>query len=150
MKLRTTLGGLVLTAAAGCGSLLMTSPAHAATTSCDEVIQVRESALDVSTGCSLQSGDTVTVHATGEIQNGWWFSSNGPEGESGLADNRNYPLVGARKYTLLAKTNGNYRYAGRDLRFTYAGAGSPLMLRINDDVPGNGGGAFTVEVTVTR
>jgi hypothetical protein len=67
----------------------------------------------VSTGCYLQNGDTMTLHATGEIDNGWWFSSNGPEGESGLADNRNYPLLGARKYALLAKTNGNYRYAGR-------------------------------------
>jgi hypothetical protein len=152
MKIRTMLGGLALAMAAGGSSLLLSTPAHAATpqTLCSEVIDVHESDLDVNTGCVLHDGDRVSVRATGTIGNGWWFSYNGPEGESGYADNRNYPLLSARKYSLLARTNNNYRYVGRTASFTYAGSGSDLLLRINDDVPGNGSGAFNVEVTVTH
>jgi hypothetical protein len=145
----------VIAAALAGGSVLATSPAHAAgvssVTVCSEVVEVRERDTDVFTGCQLQNNDWISLSATGQIWAGVWLTgTNGPEGWSELANDWRYPMASARKYSLLAKSNGFYRYVGKGANFQYVGTGSFLHLRINDDVPGNGNGAFQVTVTVTR
>jgi hypothetical protein len=46
--------------------------------------------------------------------------------------------------------DGRYFYVGQHKEFTYQGNESNLYLSINDDVVGNGSGAFKVTVTVSR
>ncbi|WP_144126926.1 hypothetical protein [Catellatospora sichuanensis] len=154
MNVRTALTRLAIVTAVVGGALVGTTPAHAAAVAavvCEETIQVAEASWDVNTGCSLRSGDRVQINASGSIWAGVWFTGdNGPQGWTNIANDTKFPMASARVYSLLAKTNGNYRYAGTGTMFTYTGTGSPLYLRINDDKPGNGNGAFTVDVIVTR
>jgi hypothetical protein len=153
MRIRAILGGLVLAAAAAGGSLLAVSPAQAAasTVVCDVVVEVQEADWDVYTGCDLEHADRVVISASGLIWAGVWFTGqNGPQGWTNIANDPKFPMPSARAYSLLAKTDGRYRPAGTGTAFNYTGAGSPLHLRINDDTPGNGNGAFVATVKVTR
>lgn len=63
-----------------------------------------------------------------------------------------YPLpAGAPKYSLLYRVDGGYLFAGHALQTgAYTGQPAPLVLRINDDVPGNGSGEFDVNVSIVR
>ena len=67
-----------------------------------------------------------------------------------------FPQTGVAPYCLLGKTaEDDYFYIGKGLRRTYLnqseGPGeTDLYLRINDDVPGNGNGAFSVHIQVWR
>ena len=115
-------------------------------------VSVRESDHDVDTGVDLAPGEWATISATGYIWAGWWFtSSNGPEGWDSLADNPNYPLPGARQYSLIGKLGSNYFYVGRsNATVTNLTQTQRLFLRTNDDVPGNGNGAFTCRIQVWK
>lgn len=155
MKVRAILGGLLMTAVVAGGSALAAAPAQAAgvssATVCEETVTVNESNWNVNTGCQLQGGDRVTLTAAGSIWAGVWFTGrNGPQGWNNIAYDSKFPMPTARAYSLLANTNGWYRYVGTGSQFTYFGGGSPLYLRINDDSPGNGDGAFEVQVQVAR
>lgn len=151
MKIRSVLTALALTAAAAGSTLLGVTPAHAAGVVCQDTIEVAESAWDVNTGCAMQDGDRVEISASGSIWAGVWFTgNNGPQGWSNIANDSKFPMRTARAYSLLAKVNGYYRYVGVGTNFTYTGSGSTLFLRINDDSPGNGNGAFVVDVKVIR
>jgi hypothetical protein len=118
---------------------------------------VPESARDVFTGIMLQWGDAYEIEATGEIWAGVAFTGrNGPAGWTDrVVDDARWPLHSgldpdrAHPFALLARVGGWF-YVGEHLpqrRFLNPRP-LPLHLRINDDVPGNGSGAFQVTVRV--
>ncbi|MEV4660565.1 hypothetical protein AB0J85_01320 [Micromonospora echinofusca] len=154
MRFQTVSARLAVAVAVAGSALVGVTPAQAAATStivCEETKQVEEASYDVNSGCWLQDGDRVQISAYGLIWAGVWLTGqNGPQGWTNMAGDSKFPMSNARAFSLLAKTNGNYRYAGTGTTFTYYGTGSALYLRINDDAPGNGSGAFTADVTVTR
>jgi Tectonin domain len=75
---------------------------------------------------------------------------NGPEGWNTTAP-RGYPLPGARHYSLLVDSGGGWRYLGATAMTITNTTGNPqaLRFRVNDDVPGNGSGAFRVSSAFT-
>jgi hypothetical protein len=100
----------------------------------------------------LQYGETFGVGAYDDrIWAGVWFTPwNGPEGWVGTSAPSNYPLPGAPKYSLIARFgDGPYEYLGSSGRsFTNDRPGYQMRVRfrVNDDYPGNGDGAFKVQV----
>lgn len=107
---------------------------------------------EASSGVSyvVQPGQTVTfTPGTEEIWSGAIGGTNGPAGWSALAQpGWNYPLAGARIYGLLVKTPGapSWSYLGAaPLGWSNRSSGpQTLSFRPNDNVPGNGSGAFIV------
>lgn len=155
MRMSTAIRTATLAAGLAGASLLgLSAPAHASAASqtvCQPTFNDNENDTDVYSGCTLQNGDQVVIQASGSIWAGVWFTgNNGPEGWTNAANGSHFPSPPSRAYSLLAKVDGQYRYAGNYSAFTYYGTGTPLFTRINDDTPGNGNGGFTVTVTVTR
>jgi hypothetical protein len=152
MRLPKVLAGFVLsTAAVGTSLLGVTAPAHASSVVCDTTFDVAEASWDVPSGCQMQPGDHVVISAGGSIWAGVWFTgNNGPQGWTNIAGDAKFPSPSSRAYSLLANVDGRYQYVGTGTSFTYTGLGSPLHLRINDDTPGNGSGAFVVRVQLQR
>jgi hypothetical protein len=122
----------------------------------DRWISVRESDADVDTGIDLDPGDEYAfVEATGDIWAGVLFTGrNGPQGWDNVTNDPKFPLhegVYAHPFSLLG------RFVG--LPYFYIGSGRArekypdtqvrrLQLRINDDLPGNGDGAFSCHVQI--
>jgi hypothetical protein len=101
-----------------------------------------------STGIYLQTGDRVTLTATGQ----WTYSPaevglHGPEG--GKWAPAYYPLPSAPGGALLGRVGetGQVFYVGHRLTFT-APAPGLLYLGINDDLLGDNVGALTVKIDV--
>lgn len=103
---------------------------------------------------TLQSGEAVTVEPlTDEIWAGVLFTGgNGPAGWVGWSAPSHYPRPGVPVFSLIGRLEG-----GSSLGFTYigdramafqnlAGFSRTVRLRVNDDVPGNGSGAFRVRL----
>jgi hypothetical protein len=89
----------------------------------------------------------VTPDVTKQIWAGVWFTGwNGPAGWTDSPAPSDYPLPGAPEYSLIGRLgNGPWQYIGnRPLTFTQQKAGylQKLVLRTNDNNPGNGDGAF--------
>ncbi|MCI0580786.1 MAG: hypothetical protein L0332_21565 [Chloroflexi bacterium] len=119
-------------------------------------VTVNESDADVDTGIDLELGHVYLFEATGEIRpNGWVTGSNGPNGWDVVEYDKKFPLHGtidpvhAHPYCLLGKLNNYFFIGGRrgPERFIYEDA-CRLRLRINDDMPGNGRGAFQCHIRV--
>ena len=103
---------------------------------------------------TLQPGETVTLAPTNAtIWAGVWFTgTNGPAGWNTIARaGYGYPLPGAREYSLIANKNSGWFYIGASTATitNTLGDPQPLRLRTNDNTPGNGSGAFEVNVTYT-
>lgn len=103
---------------------------------------------------TLQAGESVTLTPTdATIWAGVWFTgANGPAGWNTVArPGYGYPLAGAREYSLLANKNTGWFYIGAARTTVTNTLGNPqtLHLRTNDNTPGNGSGAFEVNVTYT-
>ena len=65
-------------------------------------------------------------------------------------DNK-FSMPSAHAYILLGRLEGKYFEIGTGTRYIYNGEHpSDLSLSINDDLPGNGSGAFTCNVEVWR
>jgi hypothetical protein len=131
---------------------------------------VNESDHDVDTGIGISEFDQVTLSASGTIWAGVSFSGrNGPDGWSDITTNSNYPLhdgASAHRYALLWKLtdplnlndpNAHYHFVGTGLDaqgnprvYVHSGPVRRIILRINDDNPGNGNGSFTGTITVVR
>ena len=149
-------GLAVLTATAGAMAATTVAPAEAAiqTLRYDQQVGVCESnRTDLPVDFNIRQGDRVYLSAGADIWSGVWFQNRtGPAGRyAEYGDNARYPLPGARKYSLLVKMDGGYRYAGAS--FSRAATNyydQTIGLRINDDVPGNGNGCFSVRVSVYR
>jgi hypothetical protein len=114
-------------------------------------VQVNERDWDVDTHLTVRAGDTVIFHAWGQIWAGVWFTgNNGPRGWNNIDNDPKFPLPGSHPYCLLAKLDTGYFYIGDYSRLDHATDQGELFLRINDDVPGNGSGAFQCLVQVYR
>jgi hypothetical protein len=123
----------------------------------DKWVTVAEWQEDVDIDVMLKNGDWLDISASGSIWAGVWFTGeNGPEGWTNYRAGRDKPLEGVPPFSLLGKTaEDGYFYVGRGLRRTYQnstlGPGETrLYLRINDDTPRNGSGAFNIRVQVWR
>jgi hypothetical protein len=114
-------------------------------------VQVNEGDWDVNTHIDVRRGDTLILHAWGSIWAGVWFTgTNGPEGWIWRDNNPKFPLPGAHPFQLLGKLDTGYFEVGTYARLDENPDQGQLFLRINDDVPGNGDGAFQCQVSVYR
>ncbi len=133
----------------------------------DRTFQIPESAGDFDTGFIIRDGDQFLLEASGQIWAGVWLTgNNGPEGWNEVTYDTKFPLHGvpnAHPYCLTAKfgAGGAYFYVGTRRpaagweRYQASGidqsiTNRQLILRINDDSPGNGNGAFSCRVRVLR
>jgi len=114
-------------------------------------VQVNERDADVDTHMRVNQGDTLIFHASGQIWAGVWFTgNNGPQGWNNIDNDPKFPLPGSHPFGLLGKLDTGYFYIGAYARIDQAMDQGELFLRINDDVPGNGTGAFTCLIQVYR
>jgi hypothetical protein len=122
-------------------------------------VNVPESArTDVDTGVVLQPGDEFALTGAGSIWPGVWFTGlNGPAGWiDRVITDPNFPLHNtpdARPYSLVGRFEGEgYFYVGQGFgRRTFNRTSQRrLFLRINDNAPANGSGAFQCLIEVWR
>jgi hypothetical protein len=114
-------------------------------------VQVNERDWDVNTHLQVEQGDTLILHAWGQIWAGVWLTgNNGPKGWDNVDNNTKFPLPGSHPFGLLGKLDTGYFYVGEFNRIDQATDSGTLFLRINDEVPGNGNGAFQCIVQVYR
>ena len=123
----------------------------------DKWLTVFEFNSDIDTGILLRNNDWLDITVSGSIWAGVWFTGeNGPDGWRGWRASGDSPLPGSPPFSLLGMTaEDGYFFIGDGLRRTYLnetlGPGETrLALRINDDHPGNGSGAFNVHIVVWR
>jgi len=121
----------------------------------DKTVMVPESAADVNTGVDVHKGDRLVVSASGTIWAGVlpgppFEYRNGPQGSDKKDCDPKFPLPCSYPYALLGKLNGSYFYIGNGIDQIQNSGDSRLYLRINDDRPGNGNGAFTANIQVYR
>lgn len=110
---------------------------------------VSESDEDVDTAIYVQPGQRVTITASGEIWSGvWGAGKNGPQGWLGWAASTDSPLPNRPPHSLLARLDGQTLYVGTGRSWRHRGDPAKLFLRINDNRPANGNGAFDVHVEV--
>jgi hypothetical protein len=118
----------------------------------DETITVSEGDAERDTGIIVQPGQRVVIRADGSIWAGVWFTgNNGPQGWNNRVADWKFPLQGAPSYCLIGRFNDNWFEVGRAYEQLYqpgpSGAAS-LTLMVNDDVHGNGDGAFRAQVEI--
>ena len=114
-------------------------------------VQVNEGDWDVDTHMQVHQGDTLIFHAEGQIWAGVWFTgNNGPRGWNNISNDPKFKLPSSHPYCLLGKLDTGYFYVGDYNRIDNAPDQGELFLRINDDLPGNGSGAFQCLVQVYR
>jgi hypothetical protein len=113
--------------------------------------RVPEQSARVTTQTYLTPGRSLYVTGSGSIWAGVIFSGrNGPQGWTKIAGS-GYPLPSVRRYSLLARANGPWRYVGAGATVTNTGTTTErLQFRVNDDAPGNGSGAFTATYRICR
>lgn len=116
-------------------------------------ISVPESASSVAVA-TLQAGESVQLVPNGHstITPGWLMARTGPAGYPERAEaGPGYPLVGARKYSLLVDAGQGWRYLGSSpMTVTnLTGAARTLRFRVNDNWPNNGDGAFALDARFT-
>lgn len=124
----------------------------------DQVINVPEASGAVNTGIVCQPGDEVELTGTGTIWAGIWLTGvNGPEGWlNRIETNPASPYINkpdAHPYSLVGRFgNDPFFYVGTSLsrRAFASSSAQPLILRTNDNQPGNGSGAFQCLVRVWR
>jgi hypothetical protein len=115
------------------------------------LVQVNERDWDVDTHTNIRQGDTLIFSAWGEIWAGVWFTgTNGPRGWNNIDNDPKFPLPSSHPFCLLGKLDTGYFYLGDYSRLDQTPNQGNLFLRINDDTPGNGNGAFTCSVQVYR
>ena len=114
-------------------------------------VTVRESDSRVDTHIQVNHGDTLMFHASGQIWAGVWFTgNNGPDGWTNVDNDPKFPLPGTHPYCLLGVLDTGPFFVGSTHRIDSAGDQGELFLEINDDVHGNGNGAFTCLVQQYR
>jgi len=114
-------------------------------------VQVNEGDGPVNTHMQVQLGDTLIFYAWGSIWAGvWWTGTNGPRGWDWLDNNNKFKLPGSHPYCLLGLLDTGYFYIGDHVRLDETADQGTLFLEINDDVHGNGNGAFQCQVQQYR
>jgi hypothetical protein len=124
-------------------------------------VSVPESSALVDAGITIQLGDAGSMNASGSIWAGVWLTGeNGPNGWNYIENGSKFPRPGTNPFCLLykivppGKTQAQARWEklGTSLAFAAVSANltGTLLFRTNDDVPGNGSGAFSCTVTIKR
>ena len=114
-------------------------------------VQVNEGDYDVDTGMHINAGDNLYFYAWGVIWAGVWFTGvNGPRGWNYRDSDPKFPLPGAHPFMLLGHLQNGYFEIGSQAFRQQTPDGGELYLRINDDTPGNGTGAFQCDVQLYR
>ena len=115
------------------------------------LVPVGEGDGPVNTGLQVRQGDTLIFNAWGEIWAGVWFTGpNGPQGWDWRDGNPKVPLPGAHPFQLLGLMDAGYFEIGRSRRVDETSNQGLLRLEINDDVHGNGNGAFQCAIQLYR
>ncbi len=73
-----------------------------------------------------------------------------PAARRRLDNGPKFPLPGSHPFFLLGKLSIGYFFIGDSARIDRSLADGTLFLRIDDDAPGNGNGAFQVFIQVYR
>lgn len=156
---RRVAGSVVAAATvAGVGFLGMT-PAHAATWQRVEAtnVVVPESSGGVPVYMEFAPGDEARIACSGSVWAGVWFTgNNGPDGWANAAPS-NFPMPGnsgGRSFAAIARFKPTTWYYS-PTAWQHAGTSSAhrapfdsrMDLRVNDNAPGNGSGAFTCNVS---
>lgn len=136
------------TAVAGAGAASATTYQYVES----RTVSVPESSAGVPVYLTVQRGDEVRVRCTGSVWGGWWGTgSNGPDGWADRAPST-YPMPGTsggRSFAALLRftdTGSSYVSAwrhGGTSSYHVAPYAARLEMRVNDDRPGNGSGAFS-------
>ncbi|WP_447985842.1 hypothetical protein [Nitrospira sp. Nam74] len=114
-------------------------------------VQVNEGDYDVDTNIDVVPGNTLIFQAWGSIWSGVWFTgNNGPRGWNNRDNDPKFPLPGAHPFMLLGLLDTGYFEIGSYVRLDETPFQGRLRLRINDDVPGNGSGAFVCQIMTYR
>ncbi|HEX7330069.1 MAG TPA: S8 family serine peptidase [Pyrinomonadaceae bacterium] len=115
-------------------------------------VSMPESQAGVNSGIDVGPGLWLGFTAGGEIWSGWPFSGNeGPQGWNSRNSDYWFPLASARPFSLLGHLTDHNFYIGTSNstseRFTFT---QRLRLKINDDISGDGSGAFTCQIEVWK
>jgi hypothetical protein len=114
-------------------------------------VTIKESDSLVDTHIQVHRGDTLIFQASGQIWAGVWLTgNNGPDGWNNVDNDPKFPLPGSHPYCLLGRLDNGPFFVGSTHRIDSAGDQGELFLQINDDVHGNGNGAFTCLVQQYR
>jgi hypothetical protein len=123
----------------------------------DKWIDIAEAEYELRTYILVEPGDEIAFDTEGHIWAGAWDTGqNGPGGLRNIDHNSKFPLnqgPDAHPFCLLGRYEGlDYFYIGDGLdRHSYDDASArQLILRINDDMPGNGTGAFRCRIRIWR
>ena len=136
----------------GSPNLLLYSEVHAAFVRQGASPAIPESATMVDSGMDLNPNEFLAITGTGTINAGVFLGGdNGPEGWNSIENNPAFPLPGTRPFSLLGSLDGQLFYIGKDSATTDKFLSTKrLFLRTNDDVPGNGSGAFNAFIQVWK
>ncbi|MDF0675554.1 MAG: hypothetical protein P0120_14625 [Nitrospira sp.] len=124
----------------------------------NRMVSVPESSAGVATGVTLQPGDEFELSGSGTVWAGVWFTGvNGPEGwMDRIESNPASPYINqpdAHPFSLVGRFGTEpFFYVGTGLsRRAYPHQNAlPLILRTNDNAPGNGSGSFQCRIQVWR
>jgi len=112
-------------------------------------VTVPEWSRGVATGIWVQPGQRLEVRCADTIWAGsYLFGRNDANGIWGWSADSSYPLPGYRIYSAVGLLNNRYFYVGTSHSRVHENLTSQLVLRTNDNVPGNGNGAFTCNVAL--
>jgi hypothetical protein len=119
-----------------------------------EALDVPEASTGVLGTVWAEYGDSVTVtpEPLQQIWAGVWLTGwNGPAGWADAMAPSGYPLTDVPRYGLIGRIgNGPWQYIGnRAMTFTNTKVGyrQKVVLRVNDNVAGNGDGAFRASIS---
>lgn len=142
----------VLDRGQGSPNLLLYSEPHAGFVRQGASPPISESATMVDSGMDLGPNEFLAITGTGSINAGVFLGGdNGPEGWNSIENNPAFPLPGTRPFSLLGSLDSQLFYIGKGTATTDRFLSTKrLFLRTNDDVPGNGSGAFNAFIQVWK
>ena len=142
----------VVNPGAGSPNLLLYSDLHTAFARHATSPPINEFDTLVDSGVDVGPNEWLALTGSGTINAGVLFGGdNGPEGWNSIDNNPALPLPGSRPFALLGILNSQPFYIGRSAATSdNFAAAQRLFLRTNDDVPGNGTGAFGCDVEVWK
>ena len=136
----------------GSPNLLLYSEVHAAFVRQGASPPINEFDTMVDSGIDLGPNEFLAITGTGMINAGVILGGdNGPEGWNSIENNPAFPLPGTRPFSLLGSLDSQLFYIGKSTATTERFLSTKrLFLRTNDDVPGNGSGAFNAHIQVWK
>lgn len=116
------------------------------------ILPISEGTFGEDSGIDIGPGQWLAMTGSGEIWPGVPFSYNtGPQGWFEYQNGPNFPLPADPPYSLIGTLNDQSFYIGTS---NYVSQNLPaparLFLRTNDDMPGDGNGAFTCKLELWK